>query len=300
TSTYPTGQRVENGGDLSTDGFEFSANYDVLKKEDLTWRTGIILSHYKSTLDKFNGTRTLRGQLGAPGQNNTAMILVEEGQEIGQIVAAVYTGEVVDGVQQFADVNGDGNTDSSQTDQTIDNLGEAGDLKIVGNGIPDFELGWTNQLTYKNWDLNAFFRGAFGHSLINTWRAFYEPRVGSQGSYNYINTKYADPNITSAKYSSLYVEKADFFKLDNLSVGYTFDISEDSKYLKDVRLSLSGQNLFTITGYTGADPEPALTDRGNVDNGGRPGGQDVLAPGIDRRYNYFSATTITFGVNINF
>jgi iron complex outermembrane receptor protein len=252
-------------------------------------------------LDKFNGTRTLTGQLGAPGQNNTAMILVEEGQKIGQIVAAQFTGDVVNGVPQYADINGDGNTDPSQTDQVIDNLGEAGDLTIVGNGIPDFELGWTNQIKYKNWDFNAFFRGAFGHSLINTWRAFYEPRVSSQGSYNYINTKYADPNITAAKYSSLYVEKADFFKLDNLSVGYTFDISEDNKYLKDVRLSLSGQNLFTITSYTGADPEPALTDRGNADNGGFiSNNRDPLAPGIDRRYNYFSATTITLGVNINF
>ena len=99
----------------------------------------------------------------------------------------------------------------------------------------------------------------------------------------------------------MYVEKADFFRLDNLSVGYTFDISEDNKYIKDVRLSLSGQNLWTITNYTGADPEPALTDRGAVDNQGRPSfNPDPLAPGIDRRYNYFSSTTITFGVNINF
>ena len=299
-SVYPTGQRVENGGDLSTDGFEFSANYDVVKNENVHYKTGVILSHYTSTLDKYDGTRTLQGQLGAPGQNNTAMILVAEGEKIGQIVGAVYNGQVVDGVQQFVDVNGDGDTSQAETDQVIGNLGPDGDLKVVGNAIPKAELGWTNQLTYKNWDLNAFFRGAFGHSLINTWRAFYEPRVGSQGSYNYINTKYADPNITAAKYSSLYVEKADFFKLDNLSIGYTFDISDDFKYFKDVRLSLSGQNLFTITGYTGADPEPALIDTGNSDNGNYPTENNPLAPGIDRRYNYFSATTITFGVNINF
>ena len=146
-----------------------------------------------------------------------------------------------------------------------------------------------------------FWRGAFGHSLVNTFRAFYEPRVGSQGSYNFINTELAVPEITNAKFSSLYVEKADFFRLDNLAVGYTFDISEDNKYIKDVRLSLSGQNLWTITNYTGADPEPALTDRGAVDNQSRPSNNpDPLTPGIDRRYNYFSSTTITFGVNINF
>ena len=300
-AVYPTGSRVENGGDLSTNGFELGVNYDVIKKEDLTYNTGIVLSHYKSVLDKYDGTRTLRGDLGAPGQNDTAMLLVEEGEEIGQIIGAVWDGTVTNGSQNFVDINGDGNTDASQTAQVIDNYGPAGDLAVVGNGIPDFELGWTNQLKYKNWDFNMFWRGAFGHSLINAFRAFYEPRVGSQGSYNFINTELAVPEITNAKFSSLYVEKADFFKLDNLSVGYTFDISEDNKYIKDVRLSLSGQNLWTITNYTGADPEPALTDRGTSDNGGFVGNyRDPLTPGIDRRYNYFSSTTITFGVNINF
>ena len=138
--------------------------------------------------------------------------------------------------------------------------------------------------------------------MINTWRAFYEPRVGSQGSYNFINTELANPDIKNAKFSSHYVEKADFFKLDNLSIGYTFDISEENKYLKGLRVSLSGQNLFTITNYTGSDPEPSLTDQGNSDNGSSVVGnfRDPLTPGIDRRYNYFSATTITLGVNINF
>jgi iron complex outermembrane receptor protein len=116
-----------------------------------------------------------------------------------------------------------------------------------------------------------------------------------------VNTNLADPSITNAQFSSLYVEKADFVKLDNLSVGYTFDISDDNKYLDGVRLSLSGQNLFTITNYTGTDPEPALTDRGGASNGDFVGfNRDPLTPGIDRRHNYFSSTTITFGVNINF
>ena len=73
-----------------------------------------------------------------------------------------------------------------------------------------------------------------------------------------------------------------------------------NKYFKDIRLSLSAQNLFTITGYTGADPEPSLQDRGSVDNGGFLGNPDPLTPGIDRRYNYFASRTITFGVNVNF
>ncbi len=308
-AVYPSGQRFENVGDLSTTGFELSANYDILKNENLTYNTGLNLTSYKTKLDKFDGVRTLRGQLGAPGQNDTAMLLVAEGEDVGQIVGPVFSGEVVNGSQQFVDVNGDGIVSADQTAQVIGNFTDAdgdgvkdGDLAVLGNGIPDFELGWTNQIKYKNWDFNAFFRGAFGHSLINTFRAFYEPRVGSQGSYNFINTELADPAIQNAKFSSHYVEKADFVKLDNLSVGYTFDIADTNKYLKGVRVSLSGQNLFTITNYTGADPEPALTDQGNSDNGSSVVGnaRDPLVPGIDRRYNYFASTTITLGVNINF
>ena len=302
-AVYPTGSRVENGGDLSTKGFELALNYDVIKSADLNYSTGLILSSYKSTLDSFD-TPGLRGNLGAPGQNDTRVVLVAEGQEIGGIYGPVWDGTITDGSQNFVDVNGDG---TLQTDQLYDNAIDAdgdgvidGDLKKLGNGIPDFELGWTNSISYKNWDANMFFRGAFGHSMVNNFRVFYEPRVGSQGSYNFINTPLADAQITNAKFSSLYVEKADFVKLDNLSVGYTFDIADDNNYLDGVRLSLSGQNLFTITNYSGSDPEPALVDNGDAGNGDYIGGADPLTPGIDRRYNYFSSTTITFGININF
>ncbi|MDP5158957.1 MAG: SusC/RagA family TonB-linked outer membrane protein [Flaviramulus sp.] len=303
-AVFPTGRRVENGGDLSTNGIELALNYDIIKTEDLTYNSGIVFSSYKTTLDSF-ATTTLNGNLGAPGQNDTNVILVAPGQEIGLIYAPVWDGTITDGSQNFVDVNGDGTIQSGQVvGNAIDADGDGvidGDLTEVGKGIPDFELGWSHTLTYKNWDVNAFFRGAFGHSLVNNFRVFYEPRVGSQGSYNFINTELANADITNAKFSSLYVEKADFIKLDNISVGYNFDIADDNKYIKSLRVSLSAQNLFTITNYTGADPEPALADRGSVDNGGFLGTDaNPLIPGIDRRYNYFQSRTITFGVNVNF
>lgn len=304
-AVYGVNRRVENVGDLTTNGLELSLNYDILKSNDLNYNSGIVFSTYKTILNKLDGTSTLRGNLGAPGQNDTAVILVKEGEEVGQIYGALWDGTITNGSQNFVDVNGDGTIQVNQeVGNAIDADGDGvvdGDLTKLGKGIPDFELGWSHTLRYKNWDVNAFFRGAFGHSLVNTFRVFYEPRVGSQGSYNLINTKYADPAIQNAKFSSLYVEKADFIKLDNLSVGYNFDIAEDNKFFKSVRLSLTGQNLFVITGYSGVDPEPSLTDRGSVDNGGVLGlNADPLVPGIDRRYNYFAARTFTLGLNINF
>jgi len=293
-----------NVGELTTNGVELSLNYDIIKKEGFTYNSGINFSTYKSVLDKFNGSTSLRGNLGAPGQNGTPVVLVGEGEEIGQIYGALWDGTVTNGNQNFVDVNGDGTINVNQeVGNAIDADGDGvvdGDLKKLGKGIPDFELGWSHSIQYKNWDVNAFFRGAFGHSLVNNFRVFYEPRVGSQGSYNYINTEFANADITTAKFSSLYVEKADFIKLDNLSVGYSLNISQDNKYFKSVRFSLTGQNLFTITGYSGADPEPSLQDGGAAANGEFVGSADPLVPGIDRRYNYFAARTLTFGVNVNF
>jgi len=288
--------RFENAGKLNTKGLEINLKYDLIRKEDLSYNTGIIFSTYKSTLEEYVVDSEMRGSLGAPGQNDTYLILVRQGEEIGQIWGPRWTGEVVDGSQVFEDINGDGEVITG-SDKALD---PNADFAVLGKGIPDFEIGWSNQFTYKNWEVNAFFRGAFGHSLINTYRAFFEPRVGSQTGYNFVNTSLAVPEITNANFSSLYVEKADFFRLDNLTVGYTFDLSESvKKYMKSVTLSLTGQNLFTITNYTGNDPDPALQDFGISDNGGFVGTTpDPLAPGIDRRSSYFNSRGFSLGVLI--
>jgi iron complex outermembrane receptor protein len=290
------GQQYQNGGELKTNGFELTANYDAVKTDKLTWNTGIVFSTYKTTLEKSTSGDQVIANLGSPGQNSTNMILVREGEEVGQIWGPVWTGEVDgNGTPILADVNGDGNLVTDQGSALQDDA----DFKVLGKGLPDFEIGWTNQLTFGKWDLNAFFRGAFGHSLVNTFRAFYEPRIGSQASYNFVNTELASADVKTAQFSSHYVEKADFFKLDNLSVGYNFDI--DNSYIRNIRLSLSGQNLFTITDYTGTDPEPSLQDFGAASNGDFVNATaNVLAPGIDRRNSYFSSTTITLGINVNF
>jgi iron complex outermembrane receptor protein len=195
------------------------------------------------------------------------------------------------------DLNGDGELLVSQGDA----LAEDGDFKQLGNGIPDFEIGWTNRVSYKNWELNAFFRGAFGHSLVNTFRAFYEPiDPGAINSYNRVITDKAVEGLTVAQFSSLYVEKADFVKLDNLTLAYNFDMSGSSTF-RNIRAYLNAENVFTITNYTGVDPEPVLQDFGPADNGGRVAAfPDVLSPGIDRRNNYFTARTFTLGINVGF
>ena len=147
--------------------------------------------------------------------------------------------------------------------------------------------------------VNAFFQAALGHSLVNTWRAFFEPRIGSQFAYNFVNTKYADDNLKAAAFSSLYVEKADYFKLANLTVSYDLGIAGNT--ISSASVSLNVRNAFVITDYTGADPTPSIVDGGYDAGGGSLSNTgNILAPGIDRRNNYFDSRSFTLGLNINF
>ena len=289
--------QYQNAGRINTKGVEFSVNYDILQGEDIKYNAGLVLSSYESVLEDYLTPREVRSNLGAPGQNDTPLIRVFVGEPIGQIWGPVFDG-VSDGNPIFKDLNGDGVIDTDSGNALNDDV----DFAVLGNGIPDFELGWTNQLSMGDWSFNAFFRAAFGHSLVNAFRAFYEPRLASQSSYNYVTTDLAVEGLTTARFSSLYVEKADFFKLDNASVNYTFDTSS-WEGIDGLSLSLNGQNLFVISSYTGLDPEPAIQDAGTQDNGGDASNfqnPDVLSPGIDRRTNYFAARTFTLGVNLKF
>ena len=84
------------------------------------------------------------------------------------------------------------------------------------------------------------------------------------------------------------MERADFFRLDNATVGYNFDVASND-FIRNLRAYFTVQNAFVITNYTGVDPDPVGADDGNV-----------LAPGIDRRNNYFTDRSFTLGVNIGF
>ncbi len=282
----------DNVASFSTNGIELAVNYNLIQGENFTYTPGLIFTSYSTILDEYleDTPRQFRTNLGAPGQNITdagvGLHLIEEGQALGQIVAPTIGNITEDGAIEFADLNNDGAID-------------AGDWSIVGNGLPDFEMSLNNNFTInKNWDLNIFIRGAFGHSLVNTYRAFYETFPDQPGA-NFINTSKANTAVKTASYNAEHVEDASFVRLDNMSLGYTFDTSNSQ--FGSARIFIAGQNLFTLTGYTGVDPEVRLGDTGAVDNGARDlDTQDVLAPGVDRRNTYFFTRTFTLGANISF
>ena len=283
-----------NLGKIKSSGLELSVNYNVVKKGDFNYSISLTPSYIlENTLvslsGKYNGAdlnygRQELGDMGSPGQNGTPVAVVEEGKPIGQILTYVYEGIDAKGVFIFKDVNGDGSISGA-------------DRTVTGNGLPKFLIGFGNTLSYKNWDLNVFFRGVFGHDLVNSFRAFYEvPAYIS--SYNLPTTttklRNADGTLlaaTSGTLSSKYVEKGDFVSLDNLALGYNFTLPKTSAFSK-IRVYVAGNNLFYITKYTGVDPNPRYTD---PETGGTP-----LITGMDRRDTWFRTRSVTFGANFVF
>ena len=290
-------QTLVNIGELQNQGFELSLSYLAINKPSMTWTTSAnfatmstkVVSLSKGDLSVGEGGVLYRANMGSPGQNTTNLVRVKEGDKLGQIWSVVVEDINANGTLKLKDLNGDGSFCTCDDDRQVN-----------GNGLPDFTIGWNNQLTFGNWDATIFLRGSFGHDLFNSYRGFYENTEPTTViNYNVVNTKYFDPAIRNALANDTHVEDASFVKLDNMSIGYTFPMQ--GKAVSRFRLYAAAQNLFVITDYTGVDPEVRYVDTQDVDpNGFFTPDPDPLASGIERRSTYFTTRTFTFGVNLSF
>lgn len=284
-----------NLGEIKSSGLELSVAWNLIKKTAFSYTINFTPSYnLENTLvslsGSYNGAKLTYGtrdltEMGSPGQTGVPLVRAQEGKPIGQLFCLVFKEIDANGNLTFVDENKDG---------TIDPL----DRRVVGNGLPKLLLGFGNTVNYKNWDLNVFFRGVFGHDLINSYRAFYEvPNM--IGSYNLPKTAKDMRNKTTGTLlnssqgvlSSFHVENASFVALDNMSLGYSFKMPTSGTFNK-IRLYLAGNNLFYITRYKGVDPNPRY---GDIEDNNNP-----LKPGIDRRNTWFRTRSVSFGANIVF
>ncbi len=280
-----------NVGEVKNSGLELSLGYNIALGGGANWQIDFTGSRWftpelVSLTDEDRGV-SLGGfrdgaNLGSPGQNGTPLIRLEEGAPIGQLWGLVIDESnpvAEDGSWNFVDTDGDGSIDDIK------------DRAVIGNGFPKYNIGLNNNFTFGNFDANVFFRGVFGHEMINTFRAFYEA-PGQISAYNILRGSSDIPDLVDQpQFSSYHVEKADFLRLDNMTIGYTLNSDGLPAGFNKIRFFFTGQNLFTITGYSGVDPEPRLEDDSDFGS---------LAPGIDRRNTYFTARGFTFGLNLGF
>lgn len=190
------------------------------------------------------------------------------------------------GDMRFKDVNNDGVIDEN-------------DKVWSGSAFPDLTMGFNFRVSYENWDLSSNFYGSFGNKIYNSAKAglysgsnkqnvladAYDKAWRGEGSTNdYPRLSAADPNKNYSTVSTFFLESGSYFRCKQIQLGYTLpkDWTKNAK----IRLSLSAQNLFTITPYSGMDPERASSG-------------DVLQSGFDE-LGYPAPRTFLFGLNVNF
>ena len=274
TPPYLYDELFTNVGVITNRGIEATITAIPVQTPQWQWTSTFVVSHNTNKLDKFtneefqNGTYKVGWSSGAACYTQRLI----EGQSLGTFYGPIWLGTDTDGKDVLLGQNADG----SVPEEEWVNLGTA---------YPDVTLGWTNTVTYGNWDLNFTLRASLGGKILNSYAMEYA-NLSSIGLRNISDQWLDNTEFTSTtyKYSSKYLEDASYLKLDNISLGYNFKL-RPSSVVKALRLSFTAQNVFTITKYKGVDPEVSMTG---------------LAPGIESLSYYPRTTQFTFGVNARF
>lgn len=281
-----------NAAEISNRGLDFSINAILVDNKDFTWSSTFTGTYLKNEVKNLGGLKFVAGSSPAAGMIPTdGVTRVEVGQPIGAFYGYKWIGLDATGHDAFEDVNKDGKIDSN-------------DRTFIGKANPDFTLGWNNTLSWKNWDLNMFFTGSFGADRLNLVRFTGTAMTGDFAFVTlkeYINdnfdvkgqsARYPSVNVRgndyqSASTSTKFLESANYFRLDNLSLSY--NLPKSVAKFADMRFTLSCQNVFTITKYKGMDPAGISFMNSGVDVND---GIDLGAYPLTRSY--------TVGVRLNF
>lgn len=279
---------MANGGTMRNRGVEVLVTVVTVQNKDFEWSTtgtfslnsnkliSLSGSIFKSDYDYFNtGTVEYSGQVADSHR-------VQVGESIGNFYGFKVVDVDSEGRWIYEDRNG-------ELVNYKDFTHAPEDKHVIGNGLPKWYAGWNNTLRYKNFDLNVTMRGAFGFQIINGGRMNYENVKNSrfENRLKSVNDlvfgKHTLSPEVEPEFNSYYVEDGDYWKIDNITLGYSF--GQVGKYIKSLRIYGSVLNALTITGYKGIDPEVST---------------DGLTPGYDTRDRYPSVRSFTFGVNVKF
>jgi TonB-linked SusC/RagA family outer membrane protein len=296
--------RFENIGEVNNNGLEISLNTKNIIKKDFNWSTTLNYSFYRNNVEKLNGQQyILGGPYAGIVQDEPSVIMI--GKPLGSFWGYVYEGVFPDnnvyatdktnylylpnasqpeGFIKLKDINNDGKVDDK-------------DRTVIGCSQPDFNFGFINNLTFKNFDLSIYIDGVVGGDVYNLQRYVIDNGNGETNVSTRLLNRWSPENrVTNsvgagkfiAKGNSLFVEDGSYIKFRDIQIGYNFSESLLRKlYLSDLRIYFSMQNYFTITNYTGYDPEVNMM------------GGSSMSQNIDLGA-YPTSKSITFGLNFGF
>ncbi len=278
---YPT--LLANAGQMDSYGVELVISGVPVKTKNWTWVTTPTLSYNHNVITRlsdpskgFNYEQTTSGGVGENGIMNTNTQILIEGQSVGAFYGYKFLG-IKDGAWYFETPAG-GVVDSAGASEQY--------RQVIGNAQPWFTFGWNNSVRYKNWDASIFMRGVVGNKILNLTRWAYGPRATAAD--NIFMKDVTSNGVTYSNkevFSDYYLENGSYLKIDNVTLGYNFKFKEDC-LVDHLRLYVTGQNLATITSYSGMDPEVNTTG--------------VWDAGIDYCDFYPTVATFLIGVNISF
>ncbi|HLR31203.1 MAG TPA: SusC/RagA family TonB-linked outer membrane protein [Fodinibius sp.] len=276
-----------NVGTMKNSGFELQLSANVVNRQNLSYTVSLTGATNRNEFVSFSNDQ-YQGQdhidvvgMPAPGSPGTAQRL-EEGRRVGSFYMLKSAG---------VNDNGELLVYNSEGEMIPGDQASNEDKQYVGNGLPKFTASLGNTFNYKGWDASIYLRGGFGYDIFNTL-AFYVGTPATQTGANVLETAYnggkyskLTANSTSAVLSDYFLEKGDFVKIDNVSIGYTFNFNDS--IARSLRLYTSAINLATFTAFKGGDPDQIPI------NG--------LYPGIDASRSYYPSTTqILIGLNVDF
>ena len=278
---YPT--LLANAGQMDSYGVELAISGVPVKTDNWTWVSTPTISFNRNVITKlsdpskgFNYKQTTSGGVGENGIMNTNTQILIEGESVGSFYGYKFV-TIKDGNWFFKTPAG-GYVDTSTAAEAY--------RQVIGNAQPLFTFGWNNTVRWKNLDASIFFRGVYGNDVLNLTRWAYGPRPNAADNVFMKDISKKNTVLANkALFTDYYLEDGSYIKLDNVTVGYTFRFKENS-VIDNLRIYLTGQNLLTITKYSGQDPEVNTTS--------------VWDAGIDYCDFYPTVANVQFGLNISF
>ena len=297
-----------NGGDVKNTGFEIALSWRDQVTKDFSYHANLNVATNKNKVTRIaNDQGLINGQTKALFENSSYVSRVQEGHAIGYFYGMSYSG-IWQNQQQIDDakaagkavldgaVPGDPIWDDFDNDGVID---YDNDRHEIGNPHPDVTLGVSLGCEWKGFDFGITGSGAFGMQVMQCYRTallanqYNSYTVDAFDRWHGEGTSNKYPRLTVGQIadqwvSTRYMQNADYFKIQNVTLGYNFNKLWKNSPFSQLRLYVQAQNLYTFTGYTGVDPEV-----------GSSGGKDSWARGIDVGL-YPSARTFVVGASIKF
>jgi iron complex outermembrane receptor protein len=266
---------VNVDGKIVNKGLEFLLGYRLMDKGNFKWSADVNGATLKNVIKGLPVSEILSGTISGPGQSGVNANIYKNGYAAGSFYLLEHIGFDEEGGNIFKDVNNDGVVNSS-------------DRQIFQGAIPKFTFGLNNQMSYKAFDFSFSIIGQSGGYLVNN-TGLNALNINNLASDRNVATGYYESGANAAnspQLSTLFLEKSDFIRLNSARLGYNFKLPS-LKWLQNLNLYVSGQNLLTITNYTGYDPL--------INSPKSNGGNQSL--GIDYS-SYPSAKTFIFGAII--